>query len=165
METSETSRDNRPGHDEGTDTNDHQRGKRYASDDVSLQELADELDQKELRRRRHYRSTTDRGSMQRCPECGSVQLRHKTGGARQPQTRGEYYCCGCYAHFDEPADADVDDQEPVTDGGARWPRRAIVDAVRGDAGVGDQAPGGGCRHSDDDLPCWDCLTDGEGGSG
>jgi hypothetical protein len=41
-------------------------------------------------------------------------------------------------------------------------RRDSIKAVRGDAGVGDQRerPSGGCRHSDDALPCWDCLEEG-----
>jgi hypothetical protein len=57
-----------------------------------------------------------------------------------------------------------EDVDVVTDGGRRLARRDLVDAVQADAGVGDQGPGGGCPHSDDELPCWDCLTDGEGGS-
>jgi hypothetical protein len=60
------------------------------------------------------------------------------------------------------------DEKPsvATDGGRPQGRRAYRaeahDAIA-DAGVGDQAPGGGCPHSDDALPCLECLFNEDGG--
>ena len=65
-----------------------------------------DIDAETLRQRQRSPSTTDREEMPRCPNCGSVKLRHKTGGPSGHRKPGEYCCIGCNAHFDEPVEAD-----------------------------------------------------------
>lgn len=342
MDTSETSREKNPDTDTSTDYS--RSADSPSASERSLDELVDAIDAETLEARRSRTSSTARGEMPRCPECGSVKLHHKSGGPSGTRKPGAYRCDGCNHHFDEPADPDetadvvtdggealseslktalenadchpdmvryaekaaerdrtpifnslrrfhdvsdvsrietvgtqierslwkdgaeatlrrhghvdemnaeilkeiveqqpvtdgnhpsghspgastsdrssaaeyfvvdearpavvdgplpmarakvlanehgpdhivaersaiqllesasnttvrweTDDVDVVTDGGRRLARRDLVDAVQADAGVGDQGPGG-CPHSDDELPCWNCLTDGEGGS-
>jgi rubredoxin len=241
MDPSETSRETTPGRGNSTDAHTARADNGYASTDTpSLEELVDDISREELRRRQHTASSTERGAMNRCPECDSVKIRQKLDKpvAQATQKPGDYRCDVCNHHFDEP-----DTTAPATDGGhpdhspgsetadcssaeayyivdearpavidgplsmararclanehgpdhivasrdaiqllkntgdttVRWEinddadiatdgghlaRRDDVDAVRGDAGVGDQAPGGGCRHSDDDLECPTCFLNG-----
>jgi len=74
-----------------------------------MQETAEaiaDIDAETLEQRQRSRSTTDHEEMPRCPKCGSVNLRHKTGGPSGRRKPEEYCCFGCNAHFDEPVEAD-----------------------------------------------------------
>jgi transposase-like protein len=69
-------------------------------------ESVTDIDAETLKQRQRSPSTTDHEEMPRCPNCGSVKLRHKTGGPGGPRKPGEYRCDGCNSHFDEPVKAD-----------------------------------------------------------
>ena len=124
MDTSETSRENDPGTESSTECNPPAENPSASEgSERSLQEIVDELDAETLEQRRSRTSTTDHEEMDRCPECGSVKLHHKTGGPSMAREPGAYRCGSCGHHFDKPADADVDDQEVVTDGGVSVPEQ------------------------------------------
>jgi transposase-like protein len=115
MDTPETTRGNDPRGQDSTDTptspcdRDNPSGR-------SLEELVDEVDAETLEQRRHAHSTTDPSEMKRCPACGSVKIRPKTGGPSGARKPGDYRCDGCGDHFDEPRQAD-ETADAVTDGG------------------------------------------------
>lgn len=164
MNDERASQENPPGQDPNTHTIDPDSDKGSSSDSESLEELIETVDRQDLRRRQRSRSTTDTRRMKRCPECGSVKVKRKLDKtiAQGKQRSGDYRCDGCHHHFnhpDTPKNPPGDEQE--RDRRVQL-RRDSIKAVRGDAGVGDQreaASDGGCRHSEDALPCWDCLGD------
>jgi len=86
------------------------------SSDPSLQDLVANIDAETLEQRQDAHSTTNRNKRDRCPMCGSVNLRHKVGGTDPVRKAGEYRCGNCGEHFDEPVIPDAD-QEVATDGG------------------------------------------------
>jgi len=159
MDNERASQEKPPGQDPNTTTDAPEPDKGSTSQNAqSLEELLEEVDRAELRSRQRSRSTTDTRRMKRCPSCGSVKVKRKLDKslAQGKQRPEEYRCDGCHHHFNQP-DNPPDDRDRRVE-----LRRDSIDAVRGDAGVGDQreaASDGGCRHSDDALPCWDCITD------
>jgi len=127
------------------------------SSDSSLQNLVANIDAETLEQRQHAHSTTNRDKRDRCPACGSVNLRHKVGGANPVRKAGKYHCSNCGEHFDAPVTPDTD-QEVATDGGQNPDADATFEPYEPEPQRFAEVHvtvGGAMQFVDDDQPeCW-----------